>query len=462
VENFVRFKKRYFAVICISLGIALGVLAKAAVLDVEKPSVTQNEVPVGLSTQDMERFASIISQIHRYYVEPIDDKKLFNYAISGMLSSLDPHSDYLNEEALKDLETTTTGKFGGIGIEILPSDGFIKVISPIDDTPAQKKGIKAGDLIIRIDNKLVRDMTLRQAIDMIRGDSGSRVRLTVLRKNEKKPLEFDITREVIKVRTIKTELLSNNYGYIRLSFFQNTTQADLLKGIKQLQKQANGHLKGVILDLRNNPGGLLDSAVDVTELFLNSKKLKYEGLIVYTKGRIASSDIRAIASGSDQLQGIPMVVMINEGSASAAEIVAGALQDHKRATLVGQKSFGKGSVQTVLGIDDRSALKLTTALYYTPSGRSIQAKGIEPDIAIPEMVIPKSPKEDEEGLSLSEADLEKHLLNEADTEASSLKNKDKEAMRREADKKNQNLLYADFQLYEALNILKGVRAGGAH
>lgn len=414
------------------------------------------ESSISLSKRDIERFAAVISQIHHYYIEPIDDKKLFNYAIAGMLSNLDPHSDYLDEDALKDLETTTSGKFGGIGIEILPSDGFIKIVSPIDDTPAYRAGIKAGDLIVRIDDKLVRDMTLRDAMSMIRGSSGTKVHLTIVRKNAKKPLEFSITREIVKYQSVKTELLPGNYGYIRLSFFQDSTRGDLIKSIAQLQQKAGAPLKGIILDLRNNPGGLLDSAVDVTELFLDSRHLKYDGLVVYTKGRIPSANIKATASGHDLLQGIPMVVMINEGSASAAEIVAGALQDQGRATLVGQRSFGKGSVQTVLGIDETSAIKLTTAVYYTPSGRSIQAQGIEPDIEIPDMTIPKPTEEDAEGLiSVSEADLEKHLPNKSNMDAVA---KSKE-MAREINKKNQDLLYSDFQLYQALNILKGLRVG---
>lgn len=418
-----------------------------------------NETTINLPLQDIERFATVIAQIHRYYVEPIDDQKLFNYAIQGMLSSLDPHSDYLDEDSLKDLETSTTGKFGGIGIEVIPSDGFIKVISPIDNTPAYKAGVKAGDLIIRIDNKLVRDMTLRQAIDMIRGESGTKVHLTILRKDEKKPLELQITREIIKVETIKTEVYPDNYGYIRLSFFQNSTKQDLIRGIKSLQEKTNGALKGVVLDLRNNPGGLLDSAVDVTNLFLDSKHLNYGGLIVYTKGRINSSDIKAVATGQDMLKGLPMVVLINEGSASAAEIVAGALQDQKRATLVGQRTFGKGSVQTVLGIDDKSAIKLTTALYYTPSGHSIQAKGIEPNIEIPDVTLSKPTTDDNQLLSISEADLEKHLAN-GDTQKD---DQDAEqantAKLQEIDKKMRDLLYSDFQLYQGLTILKGLQAG---
>ncbi len=423
-------------------------------------SRSSESTTINLPLQDIERFATVIAQIHRYYVEPVSDDKLFNYAISGMLSSLDPHSDYLDQDALNDLETTTSGKFGGIGIEVIPSDGFIKVVSPIDGTPAYKAGIKTGDLIIRIDNKLVRDMTLREAVNMIRGEIGTTVHLTLLRKDGKKPLELDVKRDTIKVETIKTELYPDNYGYIRLSFFQDSTKQDLIKGVKSLQKQANDQLKGVVLDLRNNPGGLLDSAVDVTNLFLDSKHLKYSGLIVYTKGRIASSDIKAVATGQDILKGIPMVVLTNEGSASAAEIVAGALQDQDRATLVGQRTFGKGSVQTVLGIDDKTAIKLTTALYYTPAGRSIQAKGIEPTIEIPQLTIPKSTSDDDSFISISEVDLEKHLANDGnDDKSQAAKDAEADAKTEEANKKMTELLYKDFQLYQGLNILRGLRAG---
>ena len=462
LENFVRFNSQFLITLVISLGLC--VWANPSIYAANSSDQISNHQQLvdtqsspdantrNLSATDIEKFATVVAQIHRYYVEPVDNKKLLDYAISGMLGNLDPHSDYLDEDALKDLETATTGKFGGVGIEILPSDGFIKVVSPIDDTPAYKAGIKAGDLIVRINNKLVRDMTLRDAMDKIRGESGTVLHLTILRKNEKKPLEFDVVRQIIKIKTIKTALYPDNYGYIRLSFFQTSTKGDLLKGLKHLQEQAKEPLKGVILDLRNNPGGLLDSAVDVTELFLDKSHLKYGGLIVYTKGQITSSDIKAIANGRDMLKGIPMVVMINEGSASAAEIVAGALQDQKRAILVGQKSFGKGSVQTVLGVDDHSAIKLTTALYYTPSGRSIQATGIEPDISVPDLLIPKTKnQENEDALSVSEADLEKHLASDV---TDNMNKTDMDAI----DKQNQDLLYSDFSLYQALNILKGLKA----
>ncbi len=427
------------------IGLFCFIITSSALAD--DPTANQSNT-INLPLKDIQRLATAIAQIKRYYVEPVDDDKLFNYAISGMLSNLDPHSDFLDADAVQDLQMATTGKFGGIGIEVVPENGFIKIISPIDGTPSYKAGIKAGDLIVRINNKLVGDMTLRQAIDLIRGDPGSKVQLTILRKDAKKPMEFALTREIIKIQTVKTELLDNQYGYIRLSFFQNDTKRDLINAINQLQQQAKGHLAGVIVDLRDNPGGLLDSAVDVTNMFLDSKHLKYGGLIVYTKGRIPSSDIKAKADSSDVLHGIPMVVLINGGSASASEIVAGALQDQKRATLVGEKSFGKGSVQTVLPLDNDTMIKLTTAIYYTPSGRSIQAKGIVPDIGIPDLTIPKGSKGDNT-LNITEADLNKHLANgSATTEA--------EPGQVKTDGKVEDLLYSDFQLYQALDILKGI------
>ena len=291
-------------------------------------------------------------------------------------------------------------------------------------------------------------MTLREAIDQIRGPAGTKVHLTIIRKDVKKPLELDVTREIIKIQTVKTKLLENGYGYIRISFFQNETKHDLDNQIKQLKQQAKGHLVGVILDLRNNPGGLLDSAIDVTNTFLNSNNLKYGGLIVYTKGRIPNADIHAKANGRDILESIPMVVMINGASASAAEIVAGALQDQKRGTVVGEKSFGKGSVQTVIPIDENSMMKLTTALYYTPSGRSIQAKGIEPDIKIPDLKVPKSEEDNSPTLVIAEMDLNKHLVDGRKETPKTLPPVN--------DEETKDLLYTDFQLYEALDILKGL------
>ncbi|MDF3054533.1 MAG: ctpB [Gammaproteobacteria bacterium] len=418
---------------------------------------------VDLPLQDIQRFATVVSQIKRYYVEPIEDKKLFSYAISGMLSSLDPHSDYLDEKALKDLEVATTGKFSGIGIEVMPEGGVIKVVSPIEDSPAYKAGIKAGDLVVRINGKFVGNMTLNEAVSLIRGKRGTTVNLTIVRKSEKKPLEFEVKREVLTSKTVKSELLGDGYAYVRITLFQNETRRDLYNTLKALKTDSNIPLKGVILDLRNNPGGLLDSSIDVTNMFLDSKNLRYKGLIVYTKGHVPGGDIEAKASGTDILDGLPMIVLINEGSASASEIVAGALQDQKRATVVGEKSFGKGSVQTVLPIDYDTAIKLTTALYYTPAGRSIQATGIVPDIFLASMSIPKDEDSSISLLSITEADLQKHLDNgntpkKEITEETKKEEKSKEDKERLAKEKSNELLHSDFQLYEALNVLKGLHA----
>lgn len=419
---------------------------------------------LSLPLKDIQRFATTIAQIKRYYVEPVSDDKLFNYAIQGMLSNLDPHSDYLDAQALEDLQTVTTGKFGGIGIEMLPDNGFIKVISPLDDTPAYKAGIKPGDMIIKIDNHLVKDMTLRQAINMIRGPAGTKVTLTIARKSEKKPIIVTLTREIVKVQTIKYKMLEGGYGYIRIAFFQNNTFQELKRAVTSLQKQTNGKLKGVIIDLRNDPGGLLDSAVDVANAFLESKNLHGNRLIVYTRGRTPSSDIKAEATGSDILHGIPMIVLINGGSASASEIVAGALQDHKRALIVGERSFGKGSVQTVIPIDYHTAIKLTTALYYTPNGRSIQAEGIEPDIAVADIKIPKADA-DEGVLNISESDLAKHLANgngngngnKKDTSKADVAAAAQATENAEKEQKSEiKLMEEDFQLYEALSLLKAM------
>lgn len=420
-----------------------------------------NSSTVDLPLQDIQRFATVVSQIKRYYVEPIDDKKLFGYAISGMLSNLDPHSDYLDEKAMKDLEIQTTGKLSGIGIEVTPEGGVIKIISPVDDTPAYKAGIKAGDLIVRINGKFVGNMTLTEAVSLIRGKKGTSVHLTIVRKNEKKPLEFDVKRDTIMVKTVKSEPLGDGYAHIRISLLKNKPRRDLYNALKALKADTNTPLKGIVLDLRNNAGGLLDSSIDVANMFLNSKNLRYKGLIVYTKGHVPGGDIEAKASGSDVLDGLPIVVLINEFSASASEIVAGALQDQKRATIVGEKSFGKGSVQTVLPIDYDTAIKLTTALYYTPSGRSIQATGIEPDIFLASVTVPKEENSGVGLLSITEADLQKHLdngnaLSKDLSEEAKKDDKTKEEKEKIAKEKSSALLHSDFQLYEALNVLKGL------
>ncbi len=417
---------------------------------------------LSLPLKDIQRFATAVAQVKRYYIEPISDEKLFNYAIEGMLSNLDPHSNYLDKEDMEDLQMVTTGEFGGIGIEVIPEDGFIKVISPIDDTPAFRAGIKPGDLIVKIDNKLINDMSLRDAIDLIRGPSGSKVNLTIVRKGAKKPINLTLTREIIKVNTVKSKILNNHYAYIRIAFFQNNTFQDMVNAINKIKEQTNSQIYGLILDLRNDPGGLLDSSVEVADAFIDSKNAKHGGLIVYTKGRIPENDIKAKAKPGDILPGVPIVVLVNGGSASASEIVAGALQDQKRAVVMGTKSFGKGSEQTVLPIDYTSGIKLTTALYYTPAGHSIQAKGITPDIIVPELKIPKSQTEDEEAISIEEANLKGHLIN-TETKAQPAKNMPGIKLKpgeitRSTSEEDSKLIQTDYQLYEALNLLKAMHA----
>lgn len=403
-----------------------------------------------LSVQDVQRFANALRVIKSYYAEPVTDQKLFDEAIRGMLSGLDPHSSYLDASDLKDLRSVTAGQFSGIGIEIVASDNFLKVVTPLDESPAQKAGIKTGDMILRIDGTLVKDMTLQEAVKKMRGEKGSTVVLTVARKGEAKPLKFSIVRDDIKVKSVTGKILAKGYGYIRISSFQENTDRALRETIGGLKKQADGKLNGLVLDLRNNPGGLLDAAVDVSDDFLDSNKLSDNKLIVYTKSSIPESKVSFNAGPTDYLDGVPMVVLINGGSASAAEIVAGALQDHKRALVVGTSSFGKGSVQTIIPLDDTSALKLTTALYYTPSGRSIQATSIQPDVIVDDMKIDSASNNSLEGDSIKEADLKGHLANGNDNDKkATIANLDDSLDQAE-------LLKTDYQLSEALNLLKAM------
>lgn len=406
---------------------------------------------------DIQRFSTVIAQIKRYYIEETSDKTLFNNAIRGMLTNLDPHSAFLDTDDLQDIETVTTGEFGGIGVEIIPENGYIKVISPLDDTPAFKAGIKAGDMIIRINSKLIKKMTTREAINMIRGKRGTNVVLTILRKGEKKPLRVTVTRDVIKVASVKSKMLDDGYGYVRVVFFQAPAKKDLYDAIAKLKKESNGKLKGLILDLRNNPGGLLDAAIHIADAFLDANKLNNDQLIVYTKGRIPGSDIRAKASPGDLLDGTPIVVLINGGSASASEIVAGALQDYDRAIIMGTKSFGKGSVQTIIPIDNTSGIKLTTALYYTPAGRSIQAMGIVPDIIVSALEVKKPEDENVLG-NIDEADLEGHLENVSKNKKDESTKTSENGLEDEEEPETNPLAFSDYQLYEALIMLKGLNA----
>jgi carboxyl-terminal processing protease len=394
--------------------------------------------------EDLQAFTDVFSRIKSDYVEEVDDKKLLEDAIRGMLSGLDPHSSYLDTEEFSELRIGTTGQFGGLGIEVGMENGFVKVISPIDDTPASRAGIQASDLIVRLDDKPVKGMTLNEAVKIMRGKPDTDIKLTIVREGEPKPLEITITREIIRVKSVKKRVLEPGYGYVRITNFQSRTATDLLKAVSDLQEKHK--LVGLVLDLRNNPGGVLNGAVGVSDAFLD------DGLIVYTEGRIEDSSLKYTATPGDILNGAPLVILVNGGSASASEIVAGAMQDHKRAIIMGFKTFGKGSVQTIQELRNGSAVKLTTARYFTPNGRSIQAEGIEPDILLHHVQVKAQEKETN---SVSEKDLSGHLANpingeEGQDAADTLDKKDE---KKDASDK---LSETDYQLFEALNLLKGL------
>lgn len=398
-----------------------------------------------VSDDDINRFTNTIVLIKDFYVQPTGDKTLLNDAIRGMVSGLDPHSEYLDGEAYKTLLMTTSGEFGGVGIEVTPEYGILKIVSPMDDTPAAKAGIKASDYIVAIDGKLVSEMTLQDAVDKMRGKAGTPVVLTVLRKGEKVPLTFKLNREMIRIASVKSKMLDNNFGYVRITQFQEPTAKLMRDAILNLKAKNQGKLQGIILDLRNNPGGLLETAVQVVDSFLDSKHLnKYKDVIVYTEGRLPEAQYSAKATGSDILAGAPIVVLINGGSASASEIVAGALQDYRRALIVGMPSFGKGSVQTVIPLDKTHALKLTTALYHTPSGRTIQNVGIIPDVQVEELQVVKNKNDEDLAMiePIKEYQLKNHLGN-TPTAAAITQN-------------DLGLARDDFQLFEALKILRTI------
>lgn len=435
----VRLPQSFIVVLAVIILYPLSALAEAE-------TETGSEEANGIALEDVQRFSTAISEIKKYYVKPITDKELFDNAIRGMLSGLDPHSSYLNEDDFNELQTTTNGEFGGLGIEVTMEEGVVKVITPLVDTPAGKSGIKSGDYIIKLGDKSVQGLSLQEAVNLMRGKIGSQIDLTILRKGEKKPLHFALMREKILIKSVQSKLLDHKYGYVRLTQFQSLTDEDMLKAIAKLKKDAGGELTGLVLDLRNNPGGLLDSAIQISDAFLGLDQKGKKETIVYTEGRLPGSKFTALSTPGDVLNKAPMVVLINNGSASAAEIVAGALKDNKRALIVGTKSFGKGSVQTVLPLDSKRGIKLTTALYYTPSGSSIQAKGIEPDIVVDEMVIPKA-REEDKATGYSEADLKGHLL---------VNNQTSEANKKVLNNHDEKLIHDDYQLYTALTILKGL------
>jgi len=410
-----------------------------------------------LPLMQLKKFSEVYARIKKDYVEEVDDKKLITDAISGMLTGLDPHSAYLDKEAFTELREGTSGEYGGLGIEVGMENGFIKVIAPIDDTPAQKAGLKSGDLIVRINEKSVKGMSISDAVKIMRGKPGDPIDLVVVREGEAKRLKFTLVRAVISSSSVKHRLLESGFGYVRLSSFQSKTTTGLQEALEKLKIENKANLKGLILDLRDNPGGVLTGAVGVSDVFLT------KGNIVYTEGRVADALMRYDASAGDLLEGAPLVVLVNQGSASASEIVAGALQDHKRALIVGKKTFGKGSVQTILPLDESTAVKITTARYFTPSGRSIQAKGIEPDIVIASLNISSSDKKVlDEVKPLSEADLNGHLSNpngdKKKKEGSEAPKEAKTGADTKSDEKTSKISLAeeDYPLYEALNLLKGM------
>lgn len=395
-------------------------------------AVSEAEPVKSIPLEEIRLFTEVFERIKNSYVEPVDDAELLESAVRGMLAGLDPHSAYLEADAFSDLQSHTSGEFGGLGIEVGMENGFIRVIAPIDDTPAYRAGVKAGDLIIKLGDQSVQGMDLGDAVKLMRGKPGSELLLTVVREGEDKPLEIMVVRDVIRVASVKQRMLEDGIGYLRITQFQVNTGKDLLKAIERLQGESD--LKGLVLDLRNNPGGVLRAAVEVSDSFID------QGLIVYTQGRVVNSELRYNATSKTLVDNsLPLVVLINQGSASASEIVAGALQDHARAIVMGVDSFGKGSVQTILPLTKKRALKLTTARYYTPNGRSIQAQGIVPDIYVAEANISLK----ESGNYLKERDLSGHLENgpeDADNNA----------------QLRASLAEKDFQLYEAFNLLKAL------
>jgi carboxyl-terminal processing protease len=451
-------------------GLILFGLVAGIFISLNFSAIAQKE-STSLPIEELRTFADVFNAIKTGYVEPVEDKKLITQAISGMLTGLDPHSQYLDADAYKDLQVNTHGEFGGLGIEVGMEDGFVKVVSPIEDTPAYRAGIKAGDLIVKLDDTPVKGMTLSDAVKRMRGKPKTQIVLTIVRKGEAKPIVLTITREVIKVQSVKSKVIEPGYAYVRLTQFQEDTANKLVEHLNRLYKQ--GPVKGLVLDLRNDPGGLLHGAVGVSAAFLPPK-----ALVTSTDGRNEDAKRKYVASPEDYLRGsrtdflkdlpagvktVPMVVLVNGGSASASEIVAGALQDHKRALVMGTQTFGKGSVQTILPLTSNTAIKLTTARYYTPSGRSIQAKGIVPDIVVEETANGGS------GTRLREVDLDRHLENDKEkekeaapakpqTKAPAPKGKpakdepeEEEKPRFEIASKN------DYQLNQAVNLLKGLQ-----
>lgn len=392
------------------------------------------------------RFGLAFAQVKQFYVDDKSEKDIFENALRGMLAGLDPHSVYFDEADLADFMAQTEGSFVGIGVEITQESGAIKVISPLDGSPAQKAGIQPGDYIIAVNDSPILDMPINKIVKMLRGKAGTDVKITVTNLKNNTPRELMLKREQIKVEPVKAYMLDDGYAYMRISQFNESTAQLAKKNLQNLLK--TNKIRGLVLDLRNNPGGLLDAAVDISDMFLDSNQLSKNKKIIYTSGRVPKANMSFDATAGDMLNGAPIVVLINQGSASASEVVAGALQDHHRAIIVGQKSFGKGSVQTLIPLDDKTAIKMTTALYYTPNGRSIQALGITPDIEIANLELTQNDGKDKIFSNLlSEKNLSGHLVNKQQTAATS----NDAAI---TNLKKNNLASSDYPLYEAVNILK--------
>jgi carboxyl-terminal processing protease len=405
-------------------------------------AINRNSSAAGNDYESIELFTDVLAIVKKSYVEEVDTKKLIYGAINGMLASLDPHSSFMPPETYKEMKIETKGTFGGLGIEISIKEGILTVISPIEDTPAYRAGIKAGDQILKIDDKFTKDLTIMDAVKRMRGTKGTKVTLTIMREGFDRPKEYPLVRDIIQVKSVKYKTLDDGYGYVRIAQFQEKTADDLRKALDALKEESKGKISGLVLDLRNDPGGLLDQAVRVSEFFLDEGKL-----IVYTEGREKDAQMRFTSRKGDKQPNYPIVVLINSGSASASEIVAGALQDHKRAVVMGVQSFGKGSVQTILPLSDNSGLRLTTARYYTPSGRSIQAKGITPDITVEKIELTSS-TEKKDSMHLREKDLENHFENDKKDTASE---KSDNLPLYKTDEQIKN----DYQILRALDLLKG-------
>ena len=430
------FKKLSILMICLSF-VTFADKAMAAKDKADK----KVEVEDANTYELLNLFGEVLERTKLTYVEDVSDKKLIEAAINGMLTSLDPHSSFLDEKSFKYMSEQTKGKFGDLGIEVTMESGIVKVVSPIDDTPAFKAGLKPGDYIMNIDGETVIGLTLNEAVDKMRGKVGTKVKLTIRRANEK-PFDVTIKRDEIKIQSVKSEILKDDVVYVRISSFNEDTDKMVEKSINDAKKKLKNKIKGVVIDVRNNPGGLLDQAVSISDLFLD------KGEIVSTRSRNEEDTIKFSAKDGDIAKGMPVVVIINDGSASASEIVAGALQDHKRAVILGQKSFGKGSVQTVVPLGKDIAMRITTARYYTPSGRSIQAKGIEPDIEVK----PAKLEVLENGFTFSEAELRNALKNDSE------EGKDKKATKdaKDGSKETDDKLTKDYQLLRAVDLVKAM------